>query len=260
MNRFHKSYLLSFITLLSLNFFEISLLNFNKVLAEESIRDQYNSYAKRSINNAQFMGVNRHEGYYFFVDEGGIIYKTKSGNSWEKLRIKLGDITSYYEKTDECKLRELSYMMGGDYPYCFETQEVKRETVVEDNKLVIYVKKGEGSPERFVIGYERKLKEIDDLTKVIENTSNDDDYKLLRRRALLKRDLKDYSGAIDDLTKAMDASPNRTEEDYSRFRRGEIKYEFLKDYEGGCRDLEKAARYYWTARNSLRWKEFCKNN
>ena len=47
MNRFHKSYLLSFMTLLSFNLFDISPLNFNKVFAEESIRDQYNSYEKK---------------------------------------------------------------------------------------------------------------------------------------------------------------------------------------------------------------------
>ena len=154
MNRFHKSYLLSFMTLLSFNLFDISPLNFNKVFSEESIRDQYNSYEKRSINNAQFIGVDDCAGHYIFVDDGGRIYKTESGNSWEKFeKIRFGYITTYYEKLDECQALNALALFGGNLAgVCFETHEVKRETVFEDNKLVIYVKKGERSPERFVLG------------------------------------------------------------------------------------------------------------
>ena len=79
MNRFHKSYLLSFMTLLSFNLFDISPLNFNKVFAEESIRDEYNSYEKRSINNPQFSGVGDYKGHYIFVDDGGRILLYKIG-------------------------------------------------------------------------------------------------------------------------------------------------------------------------------------
>ena len=154
MNRFHKSYLLSFMTLLSFNLFDISPLNFNKVFAEESIRDQYNSYEKRSINNAQFIGVDDYAGHYIFVDDSGRIYMTESGNSWEKFeKIRYGYITTYYEKLDECQALNALALFGGNLAgVCFETHEVKRETVFEDNKLVIYVKKGERSPERFVLG------------------------------------------------------------------------------------------------------------
>ena len=152
MNRLHKSYLLSFATLLSINAFQIS--PFNKVLSEESIRDQYNSYQKRSINNAQFIGTGDYQGYYIFVDDGGRIYKTKSGNNWEKFeRIRYGYITTYYEKSDDCQAMDALALLGGSMgSLCYETNEVKRETVFEDNNLVIYVKKGEGSPERFVLG------------------------------------------------------------------------------------------------------------
>ena len=154
MNRLHKSYLFSFITLLSFNSFGVNPLNFNKVLAEESIRDQYNSYEKRSINNAQFSGVGDYKGHYIFVDDGGRIYSTKYGNNWDKFeKIRYGYITTYYEKTDECQTLDALALFGGNLgSACFETHEVKRETVFEDNKLVIYVKKGERSPERFVLG------------------------------------------------------------------------------------------------------------
>ena len=154
MNRLHKRYLLSFITLLSFNSFDISPLNLNKVFAEESIRDQYNSYEKRSINNAQFIGVGYYEGQYIFVDDSGRIYNTKSGDNWEKFeKIRYGYITTYYEKTDECQSMDALAILGGNFgSLCYDSYEVKRETVFEDNKLVIYVKKGERSPKRIVLG------------------------------------------------------------------------------------------------------------
>ena len=62
-------------------------------------------------------------------------------------------ITTYYEKTDECQTTDPLALFGCNLgSLCYETKEVKRETVFEDNKLVIQVKKGERSPERFVLG------------------------------------------------------------------------------------------------------------
>ena len=52
------------------------------------------------------------------------------------------DLSTYYEKLDECQSLNALAVFGGNLAgVCFETHEVKRETVFEDNKLVIYVKK-----------------------------------------------------------------------------------------------------------------------
>ena len=156
MNRKLQGYLLSVITLLIFNLLDFSSLKFNKVFAE-SIRDQYNSYQKRSINNAQFYGTGEAQGYYIYIDDGGRVYGTKSGNDWEKYeKIRYGYITTYYEKSDDCQAMEALTLLSGNWvDHCAPDVPVKRETVVENDELVIYMQKGQGSPIRLVVGRRR---------------------------------------------------------------------------------------------------------
>ena len=156
MNRKLQGYLLSVITLLIFNLLDFSSLKFNKVFAE-SIRDQYNSYQKRSINNAQFYGTGDAEGYYIYIDDGGRVYGTKSGNDWEKIeKIRYGYITTYYEKSDDCQALEALTLLSGNWVnHCAPDMPVKRETVIENDELVIYIQEGQGSPIRAVLGRRR---------------------------------------------------------------------------------------------------------
>ena len=71
-------------------------------------------------------------------------------------KIRYGYITTYYEKSDDCQAMEALTLLSGNWvDHCAPDVPVKRETVVENDELVIYMQKGQGSPIRLVVGRRR---------------------------------------------------------------------------------------------------------
>ena len=155
MNSYLKKLIFIFTFLINVNLFGVNY-DFNKVFAE-SLRNEYNASQKRSLNNAQFKGTGEMLGTYLYVDDNGWIHATENGNKWIKIdQFRYGYRLTTYDKNDQCKqLEALTLLSGNIVDHCIADVPIHYEAVIEGNYLVLYEKRGETVPKRYVFGVRR---------------------------------------------------------------------------------------------------------
>jgi tetratricopeptide (TPR) repeat protein len=86
-------------------------------------------------------------------------------------------------------------------------------------------------------------------TQIDPNHNNEGER--YRERAEMKKNNKDYQGALADFNRAIEIDPNRA---YSYAQRGIMKLLHLKDRPGAMKDLQQSARLYRQQGNTARYK------
>lgn len=78
-----------------------------------------------------------------------------------------------------------------------------------------------------------KEKMVSEYDKIIE--ANPNDISTYRNRAMLKAELRDYNGAMEDLNKIIEINPKDAD---SYINRGSLKSKVLHDLKGAIKDYD----------------------
>ncbi len=111
------------------------------------LRNEYQSQANKSWENAQFERDVANEGYTrIYVDKIGNFYYTQDGTNWTKSKWQVGYIST--ERNNTCYFGVTAACLNN----IIETQT---QIAIEKNELVKYTKVGEGTTKRVVLATRR---------------------------------------------------------------------------------------------------------